>query len=174
MSTAVAYDPALFVLERAQVVSAELGEFILGESELGATEVSTWVTVPAATFTMSCGYNVNADDTLIIEADTASVSLSFWDEPGDVLYPSDRIRATYNGEVLFRGTVDSTSMTYDADPSALEHGKHRRVDFTASIAGTYATMMGKTVCWTALPTEPPLRRIRRWVTVSGWTTGLAT
>jgi hypothetical protein len=166
-STHVTYDPTLFLLERAEVVSAMLGELILGVSRLGA-ETSAWIPVPTATFTMSAGYSVNDDATLIIEADSASVALSYWDTAGDVLTPGDRVQASYDDLILFRGTVDATSLTYVADPAAPEHGATRRVDFTATVVGTYAAALGKTVCWTALPAEPPIDRIRRWVTVEGW------
>jgi hypothetical protein len=167
MSTRVPYDPALFLLERAEVVSARLGELILGESRLGAA-ASAWVPVPMATFTLSEGYTVDDNGTLISDSQTATVALSFWDDPGAVLYPADRVRASYDGKVLFLGTVDTTSLAYETTPEAQQHGATRRVTFTATLVGTYAAALGKTVCWTALPAEPPITRIRRWITVNGW------
>jgi hypothetical protein len=168
MSTALPYDPALFVLERAEQVSARLGELILGESALGTT-VSAWVPIESATFTLSNGYTADDNGTLIVEAETASVSLSFWGDPGDVpLYPSDQVRATYGGAVLFLGTVDTTDVTYAVDGAARRRGATHRVTFSASVAGTYAVALGRTVCWEDLPEEPAIDRVRRWVTVNGW------
>jgi hypothetical protein len=167
VSAVIAYDPALFLLERAQQVSARLGELILGESRLGVA-AHAWVPVPAATFTMTEGYTPDDNGTLIYDSQTATIGLTFWDEPGDVLYPADRVRAWYSGRLLFLGTVDTTSLTYDTDPDAAHNGASRRVTFAATLVGTYAAALAKTVCWTALPAEPPITRIRRWVRVNGW------
>lgn len=167
MSTAVAYNPDLFLLERAEQVSAALGELVLGESHLGTT-TSAWVPVPLAEFSLTESYTVDDNATLIYESQTATAALSFWDEPGDILYPSDRVRATYDGAPLFTGTVDTTSIEYEATPQARAHGATRRVTLTATLVGGYAAALGRTVCWTALPAEAPITRIRRWVTVDGW------
>lgn len=160
----VPYDFELFSVERAELVSAKLGELILGVSRLG-TDTSAWVPVPLASFTMTEGYTVDGNGTLIYDSQTATVALSFVDEPGDVLQPGDRVRASYDGAELFLGTVDTASTTYVATPGG---PGVRRVIFTATLVGTYATALAKTVCWTALPVESPIDRIRRWVTVTGW------
>ncbi|HLL68808.1 MAG TPA: hypothetical protein VK453_24305 [Micromonosporaceae bacterium] len=167
MSVRVAFDPALFAVQRAESLSGGLDGFIIGGSQLGAA-LSAWVTVPLASFTYTNGYQPNADNTLIIDAETARVSLSFWENAGDVLYPSDRVRVVYAGKVLFLGTVDSTSITYATDPDAKAHGATRRVDFSATVVGTYAAAMSKTVEFVELPEETPITRISRWVTVDNW------
>lgn len=167
-STPVAYDPALFLVERATTLSARLGEFLVGASPLGSSGTGTWLAVPLATFSFSSGYNPDEKGTLIIDGDSASVALSFWDNPGDILYPLDRIRVSYDGKELFTGTVDSTSLKYEADPTAAIYGAHRRVDFTASILGSYAIALSKQVTFTALPAETAIHRIRRWITVGNW------
>lgn len=168
MSTAVAYDFELFAFERAEVTSARLGELIVGESTLGTTS-SAWVPVPVASFAVTSGYTVDANGTLIVEAESANVSMEFWGTPADVpLYPSDRVRATYGGVVLILGTVDSTTVAHTVDGEAARYGATHRVSFSASIAGSHAAALGQTVCWEALPEEPAITRIRRWITVDGW------
>jgi hypothetical protein len=169
VSTLQRYDPALFLLERAESVGSALGAFILGVSTLGGGAGTGWVPIPSATFTLSAGYDVDDNGTLLVSADTGTVSLSFWDTPGATpLYPSDRVRASYAGETLFLGTVDTTHIAYAVDGEAARHGATRRVDFTATIAGTYAAALQLTICWTELPEEPAIDRIRRWITVDGW------
>jgi hypothetical protein len=161
MSTAVVYDPTLFALERAEVVSARLGELILGESHLGS-DTSAWVDIPAATFSLTEGYTVDEFGTLIYDSETASVSLSFWDEPGDLLQPGDRVRASYDSHAIFLGTVDTTDLAFDTVNGRL------RFTFTAGLVGSYAALMSAVVCWTTLPAETPITRIRRWLRVVGW------
>lgn len=170
MSTAVKYNPNLFQVQRATAVPSVLGEYILGVSKLGSAAASaTWQEVPAATFTYSSGYTRDQNGTLIIDSETASVSMSFWgDPPEPPLYSLDQVRTVYNSKVIFKGTVDSTSLTYAADPAAADHGAVRRVDFTATLVGAYAVALGKTVSWRNLPAETAITRVRRWVTVDGW------
>jgi hypothetical protein len=167
MSAYQEYDPALFLLERAEVVSARLGEFILGVSKLGAS-ASTWVPVDTASFAYSSGYTVDDNGTLIIDTETATVSLSYWDNVADPLYPSDRVRATYDSKVIFLGTVDSTKVDYQVDKDAAKFGATRKVTLSGTVVGTYAAALGKEVCWKSLPAESAITRIRRWVTVVGW------
>jgi len=168
VSSKVTYDPALFVLERASAVSAALGSLVLGASTLGTTG-DTWVTVPMASFSFTEEYRPDENGTLIYEQQSAQVSLSYWHEPTVTpLVPADRVRATYDSKVLFLGTVDTTRYTYETDPAALAHGATHRVDFSAQLVGTYAAALAKTVCWTYLPAEPAIDRIRRFVTVNGW------
>ena len=175
------YDPALFVLRRAVVLSAKVGAFVVGKSKLG-TAATVWQTIPAATVTINQSYVPDTTTyptpppkgppvcfrTLLIEQETATISLSYWDNPGPLLYAGDRIDVRYAGELLFYGTVDSASLTYVTDPNAVRYGATRRVDFTATAAGTYAVMMGRVVKWKNLPPETAIKRIRRWVTVNGW------
>lgn len=169
MSTAIKYNPELFTVERAGTVSAALGEFIIGVSRLGSTAATAWLPVPLATFTYTSGYTPDENKTLIIDSETAQVSLSYWDDlPEPPLYSLDQVRVRYAGETLFQGTVDSTRVAYSADPAAAEHGATRRIDFSASLVGDYAIALGKTVSWTNLPAEPAIDRVRRWVTVDGW------
>lgn len=167
MSTYQEYDPTLFALERAEIVSARLGEFVIGLSKLGAGS-GAWVPVEAATFSYSSGYTPDEFGTLIIDSETATVSMSYWDSLDDPLYPSDRVRASYGDKVLFLGTVDTTRIEYVVDPDARSHGATRKVLLSATLAGTYATALSKTVCWKSLPTEYAITRIRRWVTVTDW------
>jgi hypothetical protein len=167
MSAHVEYDPALFALHRAVTVSARLGEFTIGRSLLGAT-VTTWATYESATVSISAGYSPDENGTLIVDPETATISLSYWDQPGPLLYPGDRIECVYDGEQIFTGTISSAQLTYSTDPGSLKHGAWRRVDFTATAAGVYAVVMGRTVSWKSLPAESAITRIRRWVTVNGF------
>ena len=168
VSAYVKYDPALFKLRRWTKTASTLDEFLVGVSVLSAGP-SAWTAIEAATVSINYSYTPDANGTLIVEADTANISLSFWDEPGPLLYPGDRIDALYGTEVLFWGTVDSTQLSYATDPEAARHGASQRVDFSATAAGQYAVMMGRTVKWAKLPRdEAAIVRIRRWVTVNGW------
>lgn len=177
-----AYDPTQLVLRRAATVSANLAEgFTVGKSKLGVP-ATVWATIPAATVTLNQSYTPDTTfyptpppkgplvcaHTLLVEQETASIALSFWDTPGSLLYVGDRIQLLYAGELLFLGTVDSTALAYTIDPDASRHGATRRVDFSATAAGTYAVMMGRTITWTNLPKETALARISRWVTVHNW------
>lgn len=184
MSSHVQYDPKLFVLRRAQTTASTLDEFLTGAPIYQSSSV--WTVIESATVSLSASYTPNSGQgaistgplaadavsaktpTLLIEAETATVSLSFWDEPGTILYPGDRIEARYSGERLFYGIVTTTSVDYATDSDARRHGAHRRVDFTATAAGVYAVMMGRIITWTNLPAEKAITRIRRWVTVNGW------
>jgi len=161
------YDPTLLVLRRAVVLTSMLSSFIVGKSKFG-TPATIWANIPAATVTINQSYSPDANGTLIIEQQTASISLSYWDNPGPLLYAGDHIELLYAGELLFYGTVDSTAITYTIDPEADKHGATRRVDCSATAAGTYAVMMGRTVKWKNLPHETAINRIRRWVTVNRW------
>lgn len=168
-SAYVKYDPALFALERQQAFSSRLGEFMLGYSELGSPTVEAWAPIVGASFTWTQNYR--ADDqsaTLIVDSDTATISMSAWDDVPSWLAPLDRVRASYDGTVFFLGTVDTARWDYTADPEAVRHGGSRRVDASATCVGTYAVALGQTVCWASLPAEPWITRIRRYVTVDGW------
>jgi hypothetical protein len=178
MSTYVKYDPKKFALFRTTAVSSSLDEFLLGESVLGQAN-TTRTLIEAATFSVTNSYTPDTSGlpdakppvlpgTLLVEAETASIALSFWDEPGELLYPGDRVEALYNGQAVFRGVIDSTSLTYATDSNAHKYGATRRVDFSATAAGLYAVMMGRTIIWTKLPAETAIKRIRRWVTVNNF------
>jgi hypothetical protein len=179
MATArIPYNPALFRLRRWTSTSSSLDEFLVGVSLLGSTG-SGATDIEAATVTLTSGYTPDTvgqpeatppipPGTLLVEAETATIGLSFWDQPGELLYPADRIAAYYAGELIFRGTITSTSLSYVTDPAATAHGATRRVDFSATAAGLYAVQMNRTVTWTRLPLETAIQRIRRWVTVTGW------
>lgn len=175
------YDPTRLVLRRAVVMTSKLNSFVLGKSKLGA-HATVWQNIPAATVTINQSYTPDTATyptpppkgpqvcfhTLLIEQETASIALSYWDNPGPLLYAGDRIEVLYAGELLFYGTVDSTSLAYVVDPAAAAHGATRRVDFSATVAGTYAVMMGRMVSWKNLPAESAIKRIRRWVKVNGF------
>lgn len=169
---AVKYDPELFVFERAQAVSSRIGEFLIGISRIGAATETDWVPLGFASFSTTDNYGVQ-DGILIVDAETASVSMSYrtdadeWAEKYP-LYSGDRVRATYDGKVVFLGTVDKISVRYSAEPGAQPYGKARTINFTADMLGTYAAMMGRIICPGILPAESAYNRIRRWVTVTGW------
>lgn len=169
MSSIVKYDYSLFKLERAEFISARLGEFKIGVSKLGRTS-SSWVTIDLASFSLTEGYTVDEHGTLIYDSETATVKLQFWDDPDAdrLLYPSDRVRASYDGTVFFLGTVDSTATTVEFDPDAMDRGHTHRTDFTATLVGTYAALLGAKVCWKTLPVEQPVTRIRRWLRVDNY------
>ncbi len=123
MSTRVEYDPDLFVVERAASASAELGEFVLGLSMLGAGTTTEWVTVPLATFSFSEEYTPNADGVLIYGRQTATVSMSYWHKPTTPpLYSGDRIRVRYDDKTLFLGTVDTARYAYRVDSESRKYG----------------------------------------------------
>lgn len=172
MSVAVTYDPALFVFERAQSVSSRLGEFIIGISRLGGGATNDWVPLEVASFSTTDNYGVT-DGVLIVDAETASVSMSYrtdattWAEKYP-LYSGDRVRASYDGKVIFLGTVDKIGVRYSADPGVQRYGKTRTIQFTADMLGSYAAMMSRIICPGALPAETAYNRIRRWITVTGW------
>lgn len=170
MSEAIRYNPKHFQLRLLAAAPSSLDEFLIGESILGSeASASGYTVVPSATVTFSSGYTPDENDTLIVDSETVTVGLSFWDELGSpVLYPGNRIEVVYDGESICTAIVDSTSVTYAADPAAARHGATRRVDFSATAAGKYVVMMGRKVSWDKLPKESAIKRIRRWVTVSGW------
>jgi hypothetical protein len=172
------YDPTKFALLRTTAVSSTLDEFLLGESVLGQAN-TTRTAIEAATVSITNAYApdptglpdakpVVKPGILLPEAETATISLSFWDDPGELLYPGDRIEVMYDGAAVFRGVVDSTQLSYATDPEAIKHGATRRVDFSATAAGLYAVMMTRTITWKLLPAETAIKRIRRWITVNGW------
>lgn len=166
----VKYDPTKFIVERAQFGSAHLNILHLGEARLGR-EVSLWVPLQTASFTYASSYQPDANNTLIVDQETANCSLKFWGDPDDdaLLYCGDKIRASYDGTTIFIGIVESVSMSYAADPEARDHGAAYAVELSASIVGAYATAMNHTVTWTEIPEETFIERIRRWVTVDNWT-----
>jgi hypothetical protein len=147
VSSYLEYDPSLFVLER---------------------DEDGWVPVECASFSYSTGYTPDKNGTLIFDAESATIAMSYWDVIADPLYPADRIRASYDGVVFFLGTIDSTSLAYAVHPDAPNHGATYRVDLTATAVGTYAAALERIVCWAGLPVEPAIDRIQRWVTVVNW------
>lgn len=158
------YNPDLFLVERVTAFSSKLGEFRLGYSRLGGTATPGWVEVPSATFNYTFDYTLDENGTLIIGAETGSVSVSFPKIPSVVpLYPLDKVRVTYDGKVKHLMTVDST--TIQKRPI---NETDDRYDFVATLVGTYAAAMGKEICYGDLPKESPIVRIRRWVKVIGW------
>jgi hypothetical protein len=165
----VKYDPDKFLVERAQQVGSALGTFILGESKLGAT-ASAWVPIPMASFTYNADYQPDDNGTLIYGTESGVVSYSWWEgiNDPDKLYPSDRLRVSYDGVIFFQAIVESTNIKYTADPEAQFHNSVRRVDFSANCASYYAVMMSKEISWKSLPKETALKRVQRWVKVVGW------
>lgn len=149
MSAHIAYDPTRLLVRR-------------------LLPNGTWTVIDAATISITSGYTPDDNGTLIIDAETATISLSFWDTPGPLLYPGDRIEARYAGENIFAGWIDTAQLAYSVDPEAVRHGAYRRVDFTATAAGMYATILGRTVTWVNLPKEKAIVRIRRWLTVDNF------
>lgn len=171
MSVRIDYNPDQFHIERATTLSASLGTMRLGETTLGASS-SGWAAVEFSSFSMNSGYSVNDDRVLIVEAESATLSISRWGPPWEPpVFPADLVRARYGNTVLFVGRVDQASHTTSVDPDAQAFGHNRRTDFTVTLVGQYAAALGRKVCWTYLPEEPSIDRIRRWVTVNGWTGG---
>lgn len=168
MSEYIKYDPGQFVVERAQDISARLGEFTLGISKLGSTDTGAWVPVENASLSYDASYTPDDNGTLIFDSESVTVSMSYWDDAADPLYPADRIRARYGAQVLFLGTVSGTTITYSVDPDAADHQAARRVDLSAAAVGTYASALGQQVCWSNLPAELAIDRIGRWVTVANF------
>lgn len=172
MSVAVTYNPDLFLFERASSLSSKVGEFLIGLSKIGAATDSVWVPVGFSSFALTSSYDVQ-DGVLIVAAETASVAMSYrvpadtWDDEYP-LYSGDRVRASYDGEEIFLGTVDKTRVTYTAAAKAKNAGRPREISFQADMLGTYAAMMGQMICHGALPPETAIQRIRRWCTVTGW------
>ena len=167
MSTYVPYDPTLFAVERASAMSGLLGAFNLNESRLGQAETE-WVPLSVASFTMSGGYVQDENKVLILDATSATLSLSFWTDPGYPLLPADRVRATYDGHVLFEGIVDTVKLTTEVDGDAAAHGAVRRYDFTANATDAWWVAMNRPVVWESLDKEMSIVRVRRFVTVTGW------
>lgn len=170
MSLSVKYDFEKFSFERAQSLSSKVGEFLIGLSKLGAATATAWVPIEVASFTMTASYGVD-DGILIVDADTAAITMSYWTNTDALEYPlyaGDRVRASYDDEEIFLGTVDKVNVRYVAEPSASRHGAARLVSFQAEMLGTYAAMMGRQICPGILPAETAIQRVRRWVTVTGW------
>lgn len=170
MSLPVKYDFEKFTFERAESLSSKVGEFLIGLSKLGAATATAWVPIEVSSFSMTASYGVE-DGILIVDADTATVSMSYWTSADTLEYPlyaGDRVRASYDTEEIFLGTVDRVSVRYVAEPSARRRGAARLVSFQAEMLGTYAVMMGRIICHGALPAETAIQRIRRWATVTGW------
>ncbi len=158
------YDPDLFRVERVSSMTSKLGEFRLGFSRLGGPATSGWVEVPSATYNYTAEYNPDENGTLIIGSETASISFSLKEPPSiPPLYPLDKVRVTYAGEVVALWTVDTTSVTKRPTDTIRD-----RYDFVATLVGTYAAAMGKEICFGDLPKESPLKRISRWVKVIGY------
>jgi hypothetical protein len=169
MYSAVKYDPTLFLVERASVIAGRTGKARAGTSKLGAAS-STWIVVPEASITLNASYTEDPDNkTLIYESETATLTLSFWDELGDVARPSDHVRVSYASKLLLDATVDSVSVEETVDAEAARHGASVRIDYTATLTGYYASTMSRRVTWKVLPRETAIQRIRRWVTVDNWT-----
>lgn len=129
---------------------------------------ATWTPVEVASFTCAEQYTPNDAGTLIYQSETAAVSMSYWDTHPLPLISGESVRARYDGKTIFTGLVDTVSYAYTTDPQAAHHGAHKRVDFTATMVGMYAALLTHTVCWTYLPSETPLQRISRFVTVEGY------
>jgi hypothetical protein len=141
---------------------------------------NAWRTIPAATFTWSSDYTL-ADhtkglppspiNTLVIGSETATITLSRWDTQGDRVFAGDKVRARYNGRLIFLGTVHSVQITTTADPAARRYGASRRVDIAAECGGLYADLLSRTVTWESLPQQLWIDRIRMPVfglTIVGW------
>lgn len=168
MSTPLAYDPTLFSLQRSAGLPSLIGQFVIGQSALGV-ETTTWITVPGASVGITGGYSPDSNGTLLVDATTASVSISSWTDPGDLLLTGDRIRCSYDGAVLFEGIVDSFTITREADPEAATHGAAMRYTYTATATDSDWIAMQRVVYWLdALPEEPAIDRVRRFVGVTGW------
>lgn len=131
---------------------------------------TTWTEVPIASFSYSESYNPDDNNTLIYGSETGNITISYYAKPAiDPLYATDKIRARYGTLWSFYGTVDSTNWHKFTTGDSLRHGGNPyQLDFTATCVGTYAALLGRTVCWTTLPTETAIVRIRRFVTVNGW------
>lgn len=132
-----------------------------------------WTSVLAHVNNFQCEESYNPDDngTLIYQSETASVSMSYWQQPATPvpLYPLDKVRARYGSKVVFLGTVDTTRWTASTDPDADKHGAAKRIDFSANLVGTYAALLSRTVCY--LPQSPAptaINFIRNWITVNNW------
>lgn len=166
MSTYAKYDPALFAVERATQVTAKLGEMLLGVATLGAS-TEAWLPVESASVTVSGGYEPDEHGTLIVAAQTATVDISTWTDPGDPLVPADVIRVVYDSAELFRGTVESTSLTVEADPDG-RSAERRRYSFSATATDSNWIAMQRTVSWEGPLPESSVERARLFVTVDGW------
>lgn len=170
MSAYIDYNSDLLEVRRITTMSAYLSDFTVGVSTLAATATES-VVVDGATVAITSTYSPDENGTLIVDAETAIVSRSYWGTAGlsgEILYPGDRLEVFYDSELIFWGTVDTASLTYATDPEAARHGQVRRVDFTASAAGVYAVAMGRIVSWSKIPKETAITRIRRWCTVVGF------
>jgi hypothetical protein len=133
---------------------------------------STWTPVDAANLSYSASYDPDDGGTLIVGSETIRFSISGWGTM-TLVDPLDLIRVRYAGHDIGCGifTVDNATVTKTVDPEANRYsGNTERVDCQCSAVGTYAAALDTTVTWAdKLPSEPAITRVRRWVTVNGWT-----
>lgn len=146
MSSAVKYDPDLLVLTRTR-----------GED---TTAVSV------AQFTWTAGYSEDDLGTLVLESETASATISYWDDLPDplLLDVDDELSAAYDGHVLFHGYCDSLVHDYTTTEDALPRGRSRRIDTTASFVGDYASTIERVVIGSAV-SQGAYQRARQYAAV---------
>jgi hypothetical protein len=170
MSTFVAYQPELLSIESAQVVQSVVGG-IVGLGAVGQDH-GEWVPVDLASFSYTQGYTYDsAAQTLVYDSETATVSLSSWHSsetpglPESPLRVGDKVKVEYSDLFQYLGTVVGTSTEYTERPAALSRQTRHRVNFTASLLGTYSIALAKRVCWLSLPAETAVDRLSRWVSI---------
>jgi len=158
------YDFRKVHVERQEMASARLGEFIIGESRIGFASAQ-WVVIPTASFEYSMNYDPDEHGVLIYGSETGTLSISSIGSSSFVppVQPGDKVRVRYGSRTVFTGIVDTTK-TQRTSTSALP--KRFRVDFSATLVGVYAVALSKTVCYGDLPAETAYKRIRRWVKIT--------
>lgn len=157
------YDFRKVHIERLEMASARLGEFIVGESRLGFPSAQ-WVVIATASFEYSMNYDPNDKGVLIYGSETGTLSLSAVGSSSfsPPVQPADKVRVRYGARTVFTGIVDTTRTRRT---SLSDLPKRFRVDFSATLVGVYAVALTKTVCYGDLPAESALDRIKRWVKV---------
>jgi hypothetical protein len=184
MSEFIEYDMSKLSITRAQKVAATLGNFILGESLLGPTDlVSGQAPIEFVSFSYNASYQVNQYRVLIIDTISGTLTVSYWGDPTDspeLLRPSDILNIRYydpdNGmDWKWTAVVETISPVTYFDHAARAKGAPGsvRTDLNVSLIDKNIASMRAQLCYGQLPPENSITRIRRWITVDEWSAGVS-
>jgi hypothetical protein len=172
MSEFIPYDPDLLTIERAEVIPATVGSFIVGYSKLGGGDSSGYAPIPFTSFSYTANYNPNDDRVLIVDIISGTITYEYWGDTvnsEETLRISDKVRVKYGTYWTWDAVVETvTSNTY-FDQVARTHGDYQRTVMSISLLDANFAAMRKEVCWTYLPAGTALQRIRAFgVKVNGF------
>lgn len=138
-------------------------------------------TIDVASLAIGDGYTIGEGNTLSLDPTTATARMADWvsgDAAGVLatvtpLLAGHRVEVSYNGVLIFQGSVASVSTELTTDPDAQDHGRDYRRTVTYTLAALEYDLLSKVVTWGfgdgtgtgPLPQEPALTRLQRWFTV---------